>query len=56
MFVCVKDVMDIVFSVGILMRGAVGAVYGKSECFVMKMLYVCVQFSILHDLQSVHAG
>ena len=39
-------------------------VYGKCECFVMKMFYVCVlcascgssQCCILHDLQFVNAG
>ena len=39
-------------------------VYGKYECFVMQMLYVCVlcascgssQCCILHDLQFVNAG
>ena len=39
-------------------------VYGKYECFVMQMLYVCVlcascgssQFCILHDMQFVNAG
>ena len=34
--VCVVDVMDVVFSVCIVL------VYGKCECFVMQMLYVCV--------------
>ena len=39
-------------------------VYGRYECFVMQMLYVCVlcaccgssQCCILHDLQFVKAG
>ena len=39
-------------------------VYGKYECFVMQMLYVCVLYAscgsyqccILHDLQFVNAG
>ena len=39
-------------------------VYGKCECFVMQMLYVCVlcascgssQCWVLHDLQFVNAG
>ena len=38
--------------------------YGKRECFVMQMLYVCVlcascgssQCCVLHDLQFVNAG
>ena len=36
--VCVRDAM---FSVCIVMCGAVGIVYGKYECFVMQMVYVC---------------
>ena len=39
-------------------------VYGKCDCFVMQMLYVCVlcascgssQCGIMHDLQFVNAG
>ena len=39
-------------------------VYGKYECLVMQMLYVCVlcascgssQCCVLHDLQFVNAG
>ena len=39
-------------------------VYGKCECFVMQMLYVCVlcascggsQCCILHDFQFINAG
>ena len=39
-------------------------VYGKCECFVMDMLYVCVlcascgssQCCVLHDLQFVNTG
>ena len=39
-------------------------VYGKCECFIMQMLYVCVlcascgsyQCCVLHDLQFVNAG
>ena len=33
-------------------------VYGKYECFVMQMLYVCVLCvsCMLHDLQLVNAG
>ena len=40
--VCVGDVMDVVFSVCIVRRRAVGA--RVCECFVMQMLYVCVFF------------
>ena len=58
--VCVGDVMDVVFSVCIVRRGAVG----ECECFVMQMLYVCVlcascgssQCCVLHDLQFVNSG
>ena len=39
--VCVGDVMDVVFSVCIVRRGAVGARVW-CECFIMQMLYVCV--------------
>ena len=64
MYVCVRDVMDVRFSVCIVTRGAVRArVYEKYECFV-QMLYVCVlwaccgsyQCCILHDLQFGNAG
>ena len=59
--VCVEDVMDVVFPVCIVRRGAV---YGECECLVMQMLYVCVlcascgssQCCVLHDLQCVNAG
>ena len=36
---CVRDVMDVEFSVCIVTRGVVD---GKYECFLMHMLYVCV--------------
>ena len=57
--VCVGDVMDVVFSVCIVMRGAVGA-----RVWEVQMLYVCVlcascgssQCCILHDLQFVNVG
>ena len=38
---CVRDMMDVVFSVCIVMRGAVGA-RGWEVFFIMQMLYVCV--------------
>ena len=46
-------VMDVVFYVCIVARGAVGARVWKYECFVMHMLYVCTrvhlwQFSMLN--------
>ena len=41
LYICVGDVMDVVFSVWIVRYEAVGAVYGKCGCFVMQM-YVCV--------------
>ena len=61
--VCVVDVMDVVFSVCIVMRGAAGARV-REVCFVMQMLYVCVvctscgssRCCFLHDLQFVNAG
>ena len=55
MYVCIRGVMDIVFSVCIVTHGAVG---GKYECFVMQMCLVCILwlFSILHELQFVNAG
>ena len=64
LYVCVRDVMDIVFSVCMVTYGAVGARVWKYECFVMHMLYVCVlcascgssQCCILHDFQFVNAG
>ena len=54
LYVCVGDVMDVVFSVCIVRRGAVGARVwgGEYECFVMQMLYlVCIlwQFSMLRS-------
>ena len=63
LYVCVRDVMDVVLSVCIVRRGAVGA-RGECECFVMQMLYVCVlcascgssQCCVLHDLQFVNTG
>ena len=36
LYVCVRGVMDVVFSVCIVTRGAIW------KCFVMQMLYVCV--------------
>ena len=64
LYVCVREVMDVVFSVCIVTRGAVGARVWKYECFVMQLLYVCVlcascgssQCCILHYLQFVNAG
>ena len=51
LYVCVRDIMDIEFSVCIVTRGAVGArftvcarilPYRKYERFVMQIWYVCV--------------
>ena len=65
LYVWIRGVMDVVFSVCIETRRAIIlTVYGKYECFVMQMLYVCVlcascgssQCCILHDLQFVNAG
>ena len=63
LYVCVKRVMDVVFSVCIVTRGAVGARVWENEYFVMQMLYLCVlcascgssQCCILHDLKCVSA-
>ena len=60
LYVCVRGVMDIVFSVCIVTCGAVGA----RVCFVMHILYVCVlcascgsfQCCILHDLPFLNAA
>ena len=38
--VCVRGVINVVFSVCIVMRGAVGDRVWKYECFVIQMLYV----------------
>ena len=38
LYVCVRCVMNVVFSVCIVTRGAIV----KYECFVRQMLYVCV--------------
>ena len=64
LYVCVRRVIDVVFSVCIVTCGAVVLVYGKYECFVVQMLYVCVlcayggssQCCILHALNFVNAG
>ena len=42
LYVCVRNVMNVVFSVCIVTRGAVAARVCEYECFVMQMLYVCV--------------
>ena len=41
-YVCVRDVMDVVFSVLLCRVKLQVLMYGKCECFVMHMLYVCV--------------
>ena len=64
LYVCIKDVMDVVFCVCIVRRGAAGARVWEVCVFVMKILYVCVlcassgssQCCVLHDLQFVYAG
>ena len=64
LYVCVRGVMDVVFSVCIVMRGDVGTRVWKYEYFVMQMLYVCVlcascgssQCCVLHGLQLDNAG
>ena len=64
LYVCVRDVMDFVFSVCIVKRGDQVLVHVKFKCFVMQVLYVCVlcascdtsQCCGLHDLQFVNIG
>ena len=53
--VCVGDVMDVVFSVCIVRRGAVGARVwgGECKCFVMQMLYVV---SCVHHVAVLNAA
>ena len=41
LYVCVRGVMDVVFSVCFVTGEAKVLVYGKCECFIMQM-YVCV--------------
>ena len=63
LYVCVRDVMDVVFSVCIVRRGVLGASISNGECFVMQMLYVCVlcvssgrsDCCVLNDLHFVNA-
>ena len=54
--VCVGDVMDVVFSVCIVRRGAVGARVWECECFVMQMLYVCVCVCILWQFSMLRSA
>ena len=62
--VCIGDVMDVVFSVCIVRRGAVGARVCGVLVVHMQMLYVCVlcvscgtsQCCVLHDSQLVNTG
>ena len=66
LYVYVKDVIDVVFSVCIVTCGSVGACVWEICVFryAMQLLYVCVlcascgssQCCILHDLQFVNAG
>ena len=63
LYVCVRDVMGVVFLVCIVRRGAVGASVWKLRVFIMQMLYVCVlcaccgssQCCVLPHLQFVNA-
>ena len=52
LYVCVKDVMDVVFSVYIVRRGAVGARVVCVLCASCGSPQCCV----LHELQFVNAG
>ena len=64
LYVCARDVMDVVFSVCIVRRRAVGVRVWECQCCVMHMLYVCVlcassgssQCCVMLDLQFVNAG
>ena len=38
----VRDMMDVVFNVSIVTRGAIAVRVWEYECFAMQMLYVCV--------------
>ena len=55
LYVCVRDVMDVVFSVCIVMRGAVGdrvwEVWVFRHAGVVCLCLVCIlwQFSMLHS-------
>ena len=44
--------MDVVLSVCIVWRGGEVLMYGKYECFVMHMLYVCVLWASCSSSQS----
>ena len=63
-YVCVRGVMDVVFSVCIVRHGDVSARVWEVRVFVIQMLYVCVlcascgssKWCVLHDLQFVNAG
>ena len=55
--VCVGDVMDVVFSVCIVRRGAVGAFVWGVGVFRHADVVSCVHpVAVLHDLQFVNAG
>ena len=64
LYVCVGDVMDVVFSVCILTRGAVGArvwdvlVFRHADVVCLCLVCILWQCSrcVLHDLQFVNAG
>ena len=62
LYVCVRVVIDDVFSVCIVTPGAAGARVCDGEYFVMHILYVCVLCAscgssqcIMHDLQFVNS-
>ena len=54
LYVCVRGVMDVVFSVCIVMRGAVGArvwevyVFRYADVVCVCLVYILWQFSMLH--------
>ena len=60
LYACVRGVMDVVLSVCIVTQGAVGAcvweVRSVSSCGCCMFVCILWQFSVLHDLQFIHAG
>ena len=61
LYVCVRGVMDVVFSVYIVTCGALSARVWEvwvfcSSCRCLCLVCILWQFSILHDLQFVNVG
>ena len=51
LYVCVRDVMDVVFSVCIVKRGAVGT--GHADVICLCRVCILWQFSVLHSARLV---